>query len=436
MRIYKVAIVGAGPAGYFTTQALQKVQTDDLTFAIDMIERLPTPWGLVRSGVAPDHPKIKTVSKVFEKIAKESGFRLFANVELGKDVSLKDLRDQYDVVVLATGTAAGRKLGIAGEDLGNVLSSADFVPWYNGHPDFTNVNVNVNTDTAVVIGAGNVAMDVSRMLAIDPSELDTTDTAGYALTKLKQSGIRKVFICGRRAPEHAAFTAPELRDLSRLKNTDVYIDANQISQAASRINQMGAVEKDLRNNLEAMRLIAEGDKKGVDRKLEIKFLASPKEIKGSGKVSEVIFTINEMQDGKILATDKTFSIKTGLVITAIGYDAVEFQGIKIEKGRVTNIAGHVEHNVYVTGWAKRGPTGVIGTNKSDSADVVDLIIKNLKEPKRSEGITLLLKSGHQVVDQTGWEKINASEVISGELAGKPRIKETDWRQLINLSLKE
>jgi ferredoxin--NADP+ reductase len=185
-----------------------------------------------------------------------------------------------------------------------------------------------------------------------------------------------------------------------------------------------------------MRLIAEGDKKGVDRKLEIKFLASPKEIKGSGKVSEVIFTINEMQDGKILATDKTFSIKTGLVITAIGYDAVEFQGIKIEKGRVTNIAGHVEHNVYVTGWAKRGPTGVIGTNKSDSADVVDLIIKNLKEPKRSEGITLLLKSGHQVVDQTGWEKINASEVISGELAGKPRIKETDWRQLINLSLKE
>ena len=432
MSAYKIAIVGAGPAGYFTAQALQKVQTDELSFAIDLIERLPTPWGLVRSGVAPDHPKIKTVSKVFEKIAKESGFRLFANVELGKDISLKDLRDQYDAVVLATGSAAGRKLGIAGEDLDNVLSSADFVPWYNAHPDFTNVEVDLSTDTAVVIGAGNVAMDVARMLAINPSELDATDTAEYALTKLKQSNIRNVIICGRRGPEHAAFTAPELRDLPKLENTDVYIDAEQINQAASRIEQLGEVEKDLRNNLEAMRLIAGHDKKGVDRKLEIKFLSNPKEIKGSGKVSEVIFTINEVKDGKVVATDKTFSIKTGLVITAIGYDAVEYQGIKIEKGRIANIAGHVEHNLYVTGWAKRGPTGVIGTNKSDSADVVELIIKNLKEPKQSEGITALLKSAHEVIDQTGWEKINASEVISGELAGKPRIKEVDWKRLISL----
>ena len=432
MAAYKIAIVGAGPAGYFTAQALQNAQTDELTFTIDMIERLPTPWGLVRSGVAPDHPKIKTVSKVFEKIAKESGFRLFANVELGKDISLKDLRDQYDAVVLATGSAAGRKLGIAGEDLENVLSSADFVPWYNAHPDFTNVEVDLNTDTAVVIGAGNVAMDIARMLAINPSELDATDTAEHALTKLKQSNIRCVIICGRRGPEHAAFTAPELRDLPKLENTDVYIDTNQINQAASRIEQLGEVEKDLRNNLEAMRLIAEHDKNGVDRKLEIKFLANPKEIKGSGKVSEVIFTINEVKDGKVVATDKTFSIKTGLVITAIGYDAVEYQGIKIEKGRIANIAGHVEHNLYVTGWAKRGPTGVIGTNKSDSADVVELIIENLKEPKQSEGITALLKSAHVVIDQTGWEKINASEVISGELAGKPRIKEVDWKRLISL----
>ena len=432
MPLYKIAIVGAGPAGYFTAQALQKVQTGDLTFAIDMIERLPTPWGLVRSGVAPDHPKIKTVSKVFEKIAKESGFRLFANVELGKDISIKDLRDQYDAVVLATGSTAGRKLGIVGEDLENVLSSADFVPWYNAHPDFTNVAVDLNTDTAVVIGAGNVAMDVARMLAIDPQELDATDTAEYALIKLKQSRIKQVIICGRRAPEHATFTAPELRDLPKLKNTDVYIDANQINQASSRIEQMGEVEKDLRNNLEAMRLIAEGDKKGVDRKLEIKFLANPKEIKGNGKVSEVIFTINEVKDGKVIATDKTFLVKTGLVITAIGYDAVEYPGIKIEKGRITNIAGHVEHNLYVTGWAKRGPTGVIGTNKSDSTDVVDLIVKNLKEPKQSEGISALLTSDNLAIDQTGWEKINAFEIISGELAGKPRIKVADWKRLISL----
>jgi ferredoxin--NADP+ reductase len=432
LAVYKIAIVGAGPAGYFTAQALQKAQSDDLTFAIDLIERLPTPWGLVRSGVAPDHPKVKTVSKVFEKIAKERGFRLFANVELGKDVSLKDLRDQYDAVVLATGSTAGRKLGIKGEDLENVLSSADFVPWYNAHPDFTNVKVDLNTDTAVVIGAGNVAMDIARLLAIDPSELDPTDTAEHALVKLKQSKIRKVIICGRRGAEHAAFTAPELRDLPKLENTDVYIDANQINQAASRIEKMGEVEKDLRNNLEAMRLIAEHDKKGVERKLDIKFLAAPIEIKGSSKVEEIIFTINDVKNGKVIATDKTFSIKAGLVITAIGYDAIKYTGINIENGRIANIAGHVENNVYVTGWAKRGPTGVIGTNKSDSADVVDLIVKNLKEPKQSEGITAVLKSGHQVIDQISWEKINASEVISGELVGKPRIKEVDWKRLISL----
>jgi len=429
---YKIAIVGAGPAGYFTAQAFQKAQNEELTFSIDMIERLPTPWGLVRSGVAPDHPKIKTVSKVFEKIAKEDGFRLFANVELGKDVLLKDLREAYDAVVLATGSTTGRKLGIKGEDLPNCLSAADFVPWYNAHPDFTHVKVDLDIDTAVVIGAGNVAMDVARMLAIDPAELDPTDTAEHALAVFKSSKIRRVIICGRRGPEHAAFTAPELRDLPKLEHTDVYIDQAQINEANIRVEQMGEVEKDLKNNLEAMRLIAEHSKKGVERKLEIKFLAAPIEIRGSNKVEEIVFAINEVKNGKVSATDETFSIKAGLVVTAIGYDCVEYPGVKIENGRIANIAGHVEHNIYVTGWAKRGPVGVIGTNKSDSADVVDLIIDSLKETKNAAGIEGLLKSGHQIIDQVGWEKINASEVISGELAGKPRIKEVDWKRLISL----
>jgi ferredoxin--NADP+ reductase len=275
-------------------------------------------------------------------------------------------------------------------------------------------------------------MDIARMLAVDPTQLDPTDTAQHALDVFKASKVRKVIICGRRGPEQAAFTAPELRDLPKLENTDVYIDADQINQASLRVDQMGEVEKDLKNNLEAMRLIAEHEKKGVERKLEIKFLAAPKEIRGKGKVEEIIFTINEVKEGKVVATDKTFSIKTGLVVTAIGYDAVEYPGVKIEYGRIANIAGHVEHNIYVTGWAKRGPIGVIGTNKSDSSDVVDLIIDNLKEPKNSTGIEGLLKSGHEVIDQVGWEKINASEVISGELAGKPRIKEVDWKRLISL----
>jgi ferredoxin--NADP+ reductase len=418
---YKIAIVGAGPAGYFTAQAFQKAQNEELAFSIDMIERLPTPWGLVRSGVAPDHPKIKTVSKVFEKIAKEDGFRLFANVELGKDVSLKDLREAYDAVVLATGSTVGRKLGIKGEDLPNCISAADFVPWYNAHPDFKDVSVDLNTDTAVVIGAGNVAMDVARMLAIDPAELDTTDTAEYALAVFKSSKIRKVIICGRRGPEHAAFTAPELRDLSKLEHTDVYIDQAQINESNLRVEQMGEVEKDLKNNLEAMRLIAEQRKKGVERKLEIRFLAAPIEIKGSNKVEEIVLALNEVKDGKVVASGNTFSIKAGLVVSAIGYDCVAYPGVKIENGRIANIAGHIEHNIYVTGWAKRGPVGVIGTNKGDSADVVDLIIDSLKEPKNATGIEGLLKSGHQIIDQVGWEKINASEVISGQLAGKPRL---------------
>jgi ferredoxin--NADP+ reductase len=393
---------------------------------------LPTPWGLVRSGVAPDHPKIKTVSKVFEKIANELNFRLFANVELGKDVSLKDLRDQYDVVVLATGASRGRKLGIPGEDLRNSLSAAEFVPWYNAHPDYVDVEVDLSSDTAVVIGAGNVAMDVARILAIDPSELDPTDVAEHALIKLKKSNIRTVIICGRRGPEHAAFTTPELRDLPKLANTDVFIDQKQIEDAINHIEEMDDVEKDLKNNIEAMKNIAEHEKKNVPRKLEIKFLSTPLEIKGNGKVEEIVFQKNKVENGKVVATSETFSVKTGLVITAIGYNSIEYPGISIENGRITNIAGHVEHNVYAVGWAKRGPTGVIGTNKSDSNDVVNLIIDNLKDPKTSEGITGLLKSGHEVIDQIAWGKINASEVISGEIAGKPRVKEVDWKQLISL----
>ena len=432
MKRYKIAIVGAGPAGYFTAQALQNSQTNDLFFQIDMVEKLPTPWGLVRSGVAPDHQKIKTVSRVFEKIAKEPNFRLFANVEVGKDVSLKDLKEQYDAVVLATGTAKGRSLGIAGEDLANSISAADFVPWYNAHPDYVDLNVDLSSDTAIVIGAGNVAMDVARILSIDPTELDLTDIADHALLALKHSSIRTVIICGRRGPEHAAFTAPELRDLQKVKNTDVYIDLQQVNSATSRIAEMVETEKDIRNNIEAMKIIAEHPKKGVKRKLEIKFLASPLEIKGNDRVSEVVFSVNKVIGEKVITTNETFSIKTGLVITAIGYDAIEFHGIKIVDGRIPNIAGHVEHNVYATGWAKRGPTGVIGTNKSDSRDVVDLIIENLKTPKVSEGITKLLKPTHEVINQTSWEKINAEEIISGQILNKPRSKIPNRLKLIQI----
>ena len=221
MKTFKIAIVGAGPAGYFTALALQNSCNDERNFKIDLIERLPTPWGLVRSGVAPDHPKIKTVSKVFEKVASDPNFRLFGNVELGRDIKLDDLQEKYDAVVLCTGSSIGKKLGIPGENLTNYFSAADFVPWYNGHPDYENLEINLNGKVAIVIGAGNVAMDCARMLALEPTELDPTDTADRAMEFFHRSSIRKVYIAGRRGPEHAAFTAPELRELSQIGRAHV-----------------------------------------------------------------------------------------------------------------------------------------------------------------------------------------------------------------------
>ena len=235
MPAYKVAIVGAGPAGYFAAQALNNLADQDRSFSIDMFERLPTPWGLVRSGVAPDHPKIKTVSKAFEKIATGENFRLFANVEIGKDLSVDQLQDRYDALIIATGSSLGKTLGIPGENLRGSLSAANFVPWYNAHPDFADVDVPLDCDTAVVIGGGNVAMDVARILALEPSELDPTDTADHAIDAFKKSGIRKVYIAIRRGAEFAAFTSPELRDLPKLEHTNVIIDEDEIAAAIARV---------------------------------------------------------------------------------------------------------------------------------------------------------------------------------------------------------
>ena len=417
---YKVAIVGAGPAGYFAAQALQNLQTDELKFSIDMIERLPTPWGLVRSGVAPDHPKIKTVAKVFEKIATSEGFSLYGNVELGTDVSLDVLKAKYDAVVIATGSATGKKLGIPGEELPGSISAAEFVPWYNGHPDFANHAPNLDCDTAVVIGAGNVAMDVARMLALEPSELDETDTATHAIEALRKSNIRKVVISARRGPEHAAFTSPELRDLPKLEHTNVVMSASDISAALERAG--AEPEKDVRNNLEAMRLISELEQGKHARTMEFQFLCTPKEFRGNGKVEEVVFTTSVGEE-KI--------IKCGLVITAIGYEPEPLSGIPYEKGKVLNNDGRVSENLYVVGWAKRGPSGVIGTNKSDAADVMNLLVADMKEPKPSVDLASLITT-NKVISQSHWESINAAEIAAGEPHGKPRIKAVSREELLRL----
>jgi ferredoxin--NADP+ reductase len=421
MTSYKVAIVGAGPAGYFAAQALQNLQTDDLQFTIDMIERLPTPWGLVRSGVAPDHPKIKTVSKVFEKVATAGNFRLFGGVELGTDISIEQLQDMYDAVVIATGSAVGKKLGIPGEELPGSLSAAEFVPWYNAHPDFHGVDVPLNCETAVVIGAGNVAMDVARMLALEPSELDPTDTADHAIAALKKSIIREVVISARRGPEHAAFTSPELRELPKLEHTNVLINKSDIEAAIIRAGD--AIEKDTKSNLDAMLLISEKELTSHDRTMKFQFLATPIEIKGAGQVEEVVF--------QKTGSDEKFTIKCGLVITAIGYEAASIPGIPYQSGKVVNTDGRVKENLYVVGWAKRGPSGVIGTNKSDASEVMKLLVEDLKSAKDIGDVSDLLKD-KKFVSQSHWEVINAAEVAAGEPLGKPRKKAVLREELLGL----
>lgn len=429
--MFRIAIVGAGPAGYFAAQALQNLASEEKSFAIDMIERLPTPWGLVRSGVAPDHPKIKTVSKVFEKVATAGNFRLFGNVELGTDVATTDLIDRYDAVIIATGSSLGRKLGIPGEELYGSLSAADFVPWYNGHPDYKDLVVPVDCDTAVVIGAGNVAMDVARMLALEPSELDETDTADHALDVLRRSTIRRVIVCARRGPEHAAFTAPELRELPKLEHTNVIIDAAEIQAALARVGD--EAEKDVRSNLAAMELITQTDNSGRDRTMEFKFFLAPLEIRGTDRVEEIVLAVNKIEDEKVVPTGEKITIKCGLVISAIGYEASSIHGVPYAKGKVENVDGRVVGtNVYAVGWAKRGPSGVIGTNKSDASDVVKLLIEDLPaQPKEIGDITDLI-AGHRIVTQEHWEKINAAEIAKGEPLGKPRVKAVERPELLHL----
>lgn len=421
MPLFKVAIVGAGPAGYFAAQALQNQQNDDRTFAIDMIERLPTPWGLVRSGVAPDHPKIKTVSKVFEKIAADPNFRLFANVEIGSEISVAQLKEKYDAVVIATGSHLGKTLGIPGEDLPGSLSAADFVPWYNSHPDYVDVKVPLDCDTAVVIGAGNVAMDVARMLALEPSELDPTDTADHALATFKASAVRDVYISARRGPEHVAFTSPELRELPKLEHTNVVINKEDIDAAIVRAG--AEPEKDVRSNLDAMLLIAESQKSEHERTMRFLFQHTPKQILGTDRVEGVVYST---PNGDV-------TIKCGLVITAIGYQAAGIDGVPYENGKVVNTDGRVKENLYVVGWAKRGPTGVIGTNKSDSAAVIELIINDMKSPKNAGDIAELL-TNQVVINQSAWQKINEAEVAAGEPKGKPRVKSVKWDELLKLGL--
>jgi ferredoxin/flavodoxin---NADP+ reductase len=402
----RVAIVGAGPAGFYTAQPLL-----EHGIHVDLIDRLPTPHGLVRSGVAPDHPKIKAVSRVFETILDHENLRFFGNVEIGEEFTLDDLRDMYDAVVLATGASVGRHLGIEGEALTNSLSAADVVPWYNGHPDYTEFEIDLGVERAIVMGAGNVAMDVARMLALPVEELQSTDTADHALALLAKSSITEVVIAARRGPEHVAFTPPELRELAKLEHVDVDINPKDIQDARARMESVGEIPKEIRQNLDALEGLALQEKKGAPRTIRFAFFHTPTRVLGTSRVEGVEFS------GVI---DET--IPCGLFITAIGYD-----------GQIDNIGGRIEDGLFCVGWAKRGPTGVIGTNKRDGSEVAEAVLDFLSTstttPQRSIDTHL---ATHQVVDRDGWRRIDSAETQSGEKVGRPRVKYTDREEMVAL----
>ena len=334
----RVAIVGAGPAGFFAAQA---IFAKDETATVDLFEKLPTPWGLVRSGVAPDHPKIRTVSKVFEKILDDPRCRYFGNVEIGKDFSISQLHEKYDAVIFASGADIGRKLGIPGEELMGVHSAAEFVPWYNAHPDFADFKVDLSGTHAIVIGAGNVAMDVGRLLAVTPDELASTDIADHALEALRKSSIRKTMIVARRGPEHAAFTSPELRDLLDLEHTDVLVNAELVQQAIDRTQIWEEIPKDVRQNLEAFQNLSSIVPQDRDRELSINFLLAPIEILGDTKVSGVRFSINKIEGAEVIPTGETVDHPADIVISAVGYTSCALDGLPVINGKIRNLDGRI-----------------------------------------------------------------------------------------------
>jgi ferredoxin/flavodoxin---NADP+ reductase len=422
----RAVILGSGPSGFYAAEALLKAG-----FAVDLIDRLPTPFGLVRAGVAPDHPKIKSVTRVYEKTATNPGFRYFGGVELGADVSREELLERYHAIVYAIGTAKDNRLGIPGEDLAGSHPATDFVAWYNGHPDFAEHEFDLDGGRAVVVGNGNVAIDVARMLVLAQEELAPTDTADHALTAFGASTVDEVVLLGRRGPEQAAFTTPELRELGELARADVIVEPFEahLPEDAS-----GTVKR----NIEVLQDYAAREPAGRSHRIVLRFLRSPVEILGddAGRVRGVRLAVNRIEDGRAVPTGETEELECGLVLRAIGYrgepvPSVPFDPhlgrIPNEGGRVTDADGTVLRGEYAVGWIKRGPSGVIGTNKKDAADTVARVLEDrdagaLNTPSADDAETWLQERVTDVVTWDGWRAIDEHETRLGEPAGRPRVK--------------
>jgi ferredoxin--NADP+ reductase len=437
----RVAIVGSGPAGFYAADALLKC--DDPPVEVDVLDRLPTPWGLVRLGVAPDHENIKAVSRAFEKTAARAGFRFFGNVEVGSTVTHEELVDLYDAVVYTVGAQTDRRLGIPGEDLPGSWAATEFVAWYNGHPDFQDRSFALDHERAVVIGNGNVAIDVARMLALTSDELAPTDTTDEAIDAIVGAGVREIVMLGRRGPVQAAFTPPELKELGELAGADVVVDPRDLELDAASERELEADRERARRNFDLLKEFSEREPEGKRRRIVLRFLASPVAILGNGKVEAIEVVRNELveQDGRLVArpTGETETIECGLVFRSVGYRGVALPGVPFDERSFTipNDRGRVigAERAYTAGWIKRGPSGVIGTNKKDATETVEQLLEDaragkLAAPGPRDLADLLLEKGAVFVEYDGWQAIDAAERAAGEPRGRPRVKLTSREKLL------
>jgi ferredoxin--NADP+ reductase len=444
-----VAVVGSGPAGFYAAGAL--LASDDPRVEVDLLDRLPTPWGLVRLGVAPDHPNIKAVSRAFEKIAARPGFRFLGNVEVGRDVTHEELAEAYGAVVYASGAQTDRRLGIPGEDLPGSWPATAFVAWYNGHPDFQDLEFDLSHERAVVIGNGNVALDVARMLALTPEELAPTDTTDRAIEAINAAGVKEILVLGRRGPVQAAWTPVEVGELGELAGADIVVDAAQLELDAASAAELEAAPPTVRRNVDHLRAYAERAPEGKPRRIRLRFLTSPVAILGEGQVEAIELVRNELVDGRAVATDDHETVECGIVFRSVGYLGVCLPGVPFDersgtvpndRGRVLDADARPLAGTYCAGWIKRGPSGVIGTNKKDATETVELLLEDARAGKLSRGADaaaideLLGARGVAVVSQSGWEAIDAAERAAGEPHGRPRVKLAEWEALLDAAAHE
>jgi ferredoxin/flavodoxin---NADP+ reductase len=450
----RVAIVGSGPSGFYAAGHLLKSRSHpDLVTQVDVYDRLPTPWGLVRGGVAPDHPNIKAVSRVYEKTAQHPEFRFFGNVELGRHLSRADLTDRYHAVIYAVGAQTDRRLGIPGEDLPGSWAATELVAWYNGHPDYRDLEFDLSCERAVVIGNGNVAADVARMLALTRDELAATDVADHALEVMAASSIREIVVLGRRGPAQAAFTNPELLELGEMTDADVYVDVRdaELDPLSRAFIESEAAHVTARKNVEILTGYAGRAPEGKNRRIVLRFLTSPVEIVGEDRVTGIRVERNELAEddtGAIRArpTGEVETLDCGIVFRSVGYRGVPLADLPFDErgGVIPNDGGRVMDGTsalpgeYVAGWIKRGPSGIIGTNKRDAQETVNLVLEDLDEgrllepadPSRESLEELIGVRSPEHVAYAGWEAIDRAERAAGEPHGRPRVKLASFEELL------